>query len=72
MLVQMGNELAGLEHFPHDIAAADEFALYIELRNGWPVGVILDALAQIGVFEHIDAFEAVSYTHLTLPTKRIV
>ena len=54
-LVQMLLQLAGLEHFAHDIGAADEFALHIELRDGRPVGVVLDALAQFVAFEHVGA-----------------
>src|SRR5690606_2264951 len=38
-----------------DVAAAYEFALYIELRNGRPVGEFLDALPQFGRIEHVDA-----------------
>jgi hypothetical protein len=53
----MGGELARLEHLAHDIAAADEFALDIELRDRRPVGVFLDALAKLGVFENVDPFE---------------
>ena len=53
----MGDEFTRLKHFPHNVAAADELALDVKLRNRRPIGVILDALAQISVFEHIDAFE---------------
>ena len=38
-------QFAGLEHLAHDIAAADELALDVELRNGRPVGIGLDAVA---------------------------
>src|SRR5262245_60571841 len=34
-------QLAGLEHLAHDIAAADEFALDVELGNGRPVRIAL-------------------------------
>jgi hypothetical protein len=27
-------QLASLEHFPHDVAAADELALDVKLRDG--------------------------------------
>ena len=33
---------------------------------------ILDAIAEMSVIDIVDLIEAVSYTHLTLPTKRIV
>src|SRR5579862_2692454 len=49
-------QLAGLEHFAHDIAAADELALDVKLRDGWPVRIALDAAAQVVVFEHVEAF----------------
>src|SRR5664279_6351939 len=32
-------QFAGLEHLAHDVAAADELALHVELRNGRPVGI---------------------------------
>ena len=51
----MRGEFARLEHFAHDVATADEFALHIELRDRRPIGEILDALANTFVFEHIDA-----------------
>ena len=38
-------QLAGQCHLGHDIAAADKFALNVELRDCWPVGIILDPLA---------------------------
>src|SRR5471030_365430 len=31
-------QLARVVHVAHDVAAADEFAVHIELRNGGPVG----------------------------------
>ena len=37
----------------HDIAAADELAIDIDLRNGWPVGVALDAVSHQGIGEHV-------------------
>ena len=38
-----------------------------------PEGIEVDeAAAYFGVFESSDALHPVSYTHLTLPTKRIV
>src|SRR5512145_1926036 len=44
-------QLARLEHLGDDIAAADELALDEQLRNGRPVGIFLDALAQRFGFE---------------------
>ena len=39
--------------------AADELAVDVELRDRRPVGVLLDALADLGVGEHVDAGELV-------------
>src|SRR3546814_1250783 len=50
-------QLAGLEHLANDVAAADELALHVELRDGRPVAEVLDALADAGVLQHVDAFE---------------
>ena len=58
--VGVGNklmQLASLEHFHHDIAAANEFALDVKLRDGRPVGKRLDALTDLLILQHIDAFE---------------
>src|SRR5450756_2641142 len=49
-------QFAGLEHLAHDVAAADELALHIELRNGRPVGIGLDAVPQVGGIQHVEAF----------------
>src|SRR6267142_3140041 len=47
-------KLTGLEHFAHDVASADEFALDVELRDRRPVGVDLDAIPQFGRVVHIE------------------
>src|SRR5512145_371544 len=47
-------KLARLEHLHHDVRTADELALDIELGDGRPVAVILDALADGLVLQHID------------------
>ena len=46
-LLQLALQLAGLEHLAHDVATADELALDVELRDGGPVGIGLDAVTQI-------------------------
>src|SRR5258708_26965654 len=46
--------LRGLEHFAHDVASADEFALDVELRYRRPVGVDLDAIPQFGRVVYIE------------------
>jgi hypothetical protein len=46
-------------HLHHDVGAADEFALHVELGDGGPVAVFLDASADFWIFEHVyrgDAF----------------
>ena len=48
-----------MEHLAHDVRAADELALHIELGDGRPVGEGLDALAQLVVLQHVDADELV-------------
>src|SRR5262245_22432408 len=47
-------QLAAAIHLGHDVRAADEFAVDVELRDGRPVGVLLDALPDVGVFQHVD------------------
>ena len=39
------------------VGAADKLALDVKLRDGRPVGVILDALAQLVAFENVGAAE---------------
>ena len=54
-------QLAGLVHLHHDVRAADELAVDVELRDRRPVGVVLDALADssssstLTVFRSVDA-----------------
>ena len=54
LFLKVGLQFARLEHFAHDVATAEEFALHIELRNGRPVGIVLDTLTDIGVGKHVD------------------
>src|SRR5262249_28364793 len=70
-------QLPGLVHLAHDVAAADEFAVDVELRNGRPVGVVLDPLPDAGVGEHVDREELVDpagvqhlHRHLREPALR--
>ncbi len=44
-------------HFHRDVAAADEFTFDVNLRDGRPVGVLLDAFPDIVIFQHIDGVE---------------
>src|SRR5215216_6223516 len=50
-------KLARLEHLGDNVAAADELALDIKLRDRRPIGIGLDALAQLVAFENVDPFE---------------
>jgi hypothetical protein len=43
-------------HFLEDIAAADQFAVDVELGVGGPVTVYLYLFADYGVLENIDGF----------------
>ena len=47
-------QLARLVHLLQDVAAADEFAVDVELRNRRPVRVFLDALPDFRVLQHVD------------------
>src|SRR5690349_25097669 len=42
-------QLARLVHLAHDVAAADEFAADVKLRDRRPLRVVLDPLAQLVV-----------------------
>src|SRR6185437_10807134 len=50
-------ELAVLEHLADDVAASDELALDVKLRDRRPVRKLLDALAHRRVGEHVDTAE---------------
>ncbi len=54
---EQGLEFAGLVHFGDDIAAADEFAFDVELRDCGPVGEFFDTVSDFRVFEDVDGFE---------------
>src|SRR6266446_6208062 len=54
---QQLSELSGFEHFADDVAAADELAFDVELRNRWPVRECLDPLPERWIAEHVDTFE---------------
>lgn len=46
-------QFARFVHFTDDIAAANKLALNVELRNGRPVGKLLDAFAHFRVGQHV-------------------
>src|SRR5450830_125822 len=52
--IEQGFQFARFKHLVHDVRAADEFALDVELGNGRPVGKILDALTHFRIVQHID------------------
>src|SRR3546814_12371486 len=56
--LQQLDQFAALVHLADDVAAADELALHIELRDGRPGAEFLDALTQRLILKDIDALEA--------------
>src|SRR5499426_2892047 len=56
LLLEQPLEFARLEHFADDVAAADKLAFDVELRDGRPLGIGLDALPQVIGLEDVDAF----------------
>ena len=55
--LQQGFQLAGLKHFGRNITATDEFALDVNLGNGWPVAEFFDAFADGWVGHDVDVFK---------------
>src|SRR5665213_166002 len=51
--IENAGKFAGLEHLAHDVAATDELALHVKLRNRRPIRKRLDALTDLVVFEAI-------------------
>jgi len=47
-------QLATLEHLHHDVGAANELTLHIELRNRRPIGIFLDAGPDLRVLKDVD------------------
>ena len=52
-------EFAALKHLGHDIRAADEFTVDVELGDRWPVGILLDALTNAFIIKDIDSMQIV-------------
>src|SRR5438552_3549008 len=50
-------QLAGFVHLHHDVRAADELAVDIELRDRGPARIRLDALADVVVLEDVDRLQ---------------
>ncbi|AMW35412.1 hypothetical protein AY555_09750 [Haematospirillum jordaniae] len=57
LVLEQLNKLAVCCHFAHDITAADEFPLDVQLGDGRPVAEFLDALAKFVAVQNIDTFE---------------
>jgi len=57
LFAQQGLQLARAVHLADDVAAADEFALHIELGDRWPIREALDALAQGVALQDVHAGE---------------
>src|SRR3546814_16719984 len=55
--LQQLDQFAALVHLADDVAAADELAPHIELRDGRPGAEFLDALTQRLILKDIDALE---------------
>ena len=51
-------QLAAFEHLHHDVGPADELAFDVELWNRRPVGIFLDASADLGVLKDVHRFIA--------------
>lgn len=56
MLLEKFGQLVVFMHFLEDIAAADQFAVDVELGVGGPVAVDFYLFADYGVLENIDGF----------------
>lgn len=50
-------QFAGLKHLHHDVAAADEGLVDVELWDRWPVAEALDAFANLRILNHVDRVE---------------
>lgn len=57
LLPEHFQQLARLVHLEENVAAADEFPIDVDLRDGGPAGEILDSLADFGVFQDVYVFE---------------
>ena len=51
-------------HFLHNIAAANELALDVKLRNSWPVGKLFDAFPNLLICKHVYVFPVVDTVKL--------
>lgn len=59
LLLQQFRQLPILVHADQDITTADELLVNIQLRDRGPVGILLDPLSQLRVFENVESGELV-------------
>src|SRR5215213_4242768 len=52
-------KLPGLVHLHHDVGATDKLAIHVELGNGRPVRVALDALPDSVILEDVDRLQVI-------------
>ena len=68
-------QLAGLVHLAHDVRAADELAVHVELRDRRPVRVVFDALANLWILQDVNAEEifdaAVFFSRMASQLKQV-
>src|SRR5436853_1780037 len=72
-LLEQFLQFAALKHFGHDVGAADELAVDIQLRNRRPIRVLLDALAYLLVLQNINGdqiLHAARFQYLDRATRK--
>src|SRR5450830_567092 len=70
IVLQQRLQFTRFVHLAHDVGAADEFAAHIQLRDGRPVRVFLDALTHFRIVQHIhggDILDAAGLQDLDRP-----
>lgn len=60
MTNQQFAQTAVLVHFLHNVAATDELAFNVDLRDRGPVGVDLDLAPHLLVCKHVHVFEVLN------------
>lgn len=54
--LQCSHKLTGRLQFLDNVQSANEFALYVDLRISWPIGVGLQALPHLLVIQNVECF----------------
>ena len=44
-------------HLTHDVTTSDELLLDVDLRDCWPVRVLLNRLSDLVILKHVDIFK---------------